>query len=277
MKQYPGKRVLITGAGSGLGRALSIEFAKIGWNVGVAEINPDRADESCKLVHQSGGKALKIICDVSKFQDLEAARKLIEEKWDGVDIVINNAGVSCGGYMEDIPLDKWEWVIGINLMSVIYSCRTFIPILKKQKKGHIVNVASYFGFFPPPESATYNMTKAGVISLSETLRTELSPYDIGVSVVMPSFFKTNLMDQLYMTDTVQAHKVKSLFAKAKFTSEQVAQITIRAIGKNKLHILPQWDAKAVWVLKRISPRFLFWTNAFLYRHHIIERILGLEY
>jgi NAD(P)-dependent dehydrogenase (short-subunit alcohol dehydrogenase family) len=277
MKRYPGKRVLITGAGSGLGRALSIEFAKLGWNVGVAEIHPGRADECCEIVNGSGGKALKIICDVSRLEDIEAAGRLIEEKWGGLDIVINNAGVSCGGYMEDIPMEKWEWVIGINLMSVIYGCRTFIPMLKKQRSGHIVNVASYFGFFPPPESATYNMTKAGVISLSETLRTELSPHNIGVSVVMPSFFKTNLMDQLYMTDSIQVNKVKKLFEKAKFTSEKVAQITLRSIDKNRLHILPQLDAKAVWVLKRISPRFLFWANSLLYRYHIVERILGLEY
>lgn len=277
MDKFSGKRIFITGAGSGLGRALSLAYAKSGWKVGVAEIDPARARETCDLVRQAGGEPSEIICDVSRVENIENAAGKIEEMWGGVDIVINNAGISCGGFMEDIPLEKWEWVMGINLMSVVYGCRTFIPMLKKQESGHIVNVASYFGFFPPAESAPYNMTKAGVISISETLRTELSPYGIGVSVVMPSFFKTRLMDQLYMTDAKQVNKVKTLFDKAKFTPEQVAQITINAIQKNRLHVLPQIDAKALWVMKRISPALFFRLSAFVYRHHIVERVLGLDY
>ena len=135
MKKFPGKRVVITGAGSGFGRALALEFAEKGWKIGVADINEKRAIETVDLVTQKGGQGLKILCDVTDIQQMEDTAALLKDKWGGVDIVVNNAGVAGAGYMEKIPMDRWDWIIGLNLKSVIHGCRVFIPLLEEQAKG----------------------------------------------------------------------------------------------------------------------------------------------
>jgi len=276
MDRFSKKRVFITGAGSGLGQALSVEFAKLGWRVCVAEISVDRARETAVLVNDNGGQALEIICDVTRLEEIEKAAATLNTKWGGVDIVINNAGVSGGGYMHEIPMERWEWIMDLNLKSVIYGCRTFIPILAAQGGGYIVNVASYFGYVSPPEASCYNLTKAGVISLSETLRTELAPQGIKVSVVMPSFFKTNLMDQLYAAGERQDKLIRGLFAKTNYPPEKIAGYIIKSINKNRLYAIPQLDARIIWRFKRFFPESYHKLFGFIYRQGIVERIFGLD-
>ena len=276
MNRFHGKRVFITGAGSGLGRTLALSFASLGWKVCVAEIDPERTRQTTQEVNQAGGEALAMTCDVTRPENLDKAATTLLDQWGGVDIVINNAGVSGCGLMEEIDLERWEWILNINLKSVIYGCRSFIPMLKKQGSGHIVNVASYLGFVSSPESSCYNVTKAGVISLSETLRIELAKSNIGVSVVMPSFFKTNLMDQLYAADERQEKLVRALFEKANFSSEKVTQCILKGITANRFYILPQWDAKLIWMIKRLSPELFLRLFSFIYRKSLIEKFFRLD-
>jgi NAD(P)-dependent dehydrogenase (short-subunit alcohol dehydrogenase family) len=276
MKRFPKKRVFITGAGSGLGRALSIEFAKMGWRIGIADIDKKRSAETAKLVESAGGNGLIIHCDVTKEADFKNALKILLKEWGGIDIVLNNAGVPACGYMEEIPASKWEWIININLKSIINSCRTFIPILKKQNNGYIVNTASYLGYISTPESTCYNMTKAGIISLSETLNVELIKDNIGVSVVMPSFFVTNFMDNLFAAGERQQKMVTTLFSKSSFTAEQVAKCIVKGIKKKKLFIIPQFDAKVLWVFKRWFPEFYFKFFQFVYKKGFVEKFFGIE-
>jgi NAD(P)-dependent dehydrogenase (short-subunit alcohol dehydrogenase family) len=276
MNRFQGKRVFITGAGSGLGRSLALAFARLGWKVCVAEIDPERTRRTSEDVNQAGGEALALHCDVTQPENLEKAAATILDQWGGVDIVINNAGVSGCGLMEEIDLERWEWIFNINLKSVIYGCRAFIPMLKKQGSGHIVNVASYLGFVSSPESSCYNVSKAGVISLSETLRIELSRHGIGVSVVMPSFFKTNLMDQLYAAGERQEKLVRALFEKTNVTPEKVTNSILKGISANRFYILPQWDAKIIWWIKRFSPELFLRLFSFIYRKSLVEKFFRLE-
>ncbi|MBN1471865.1 MAG: SDR family NAD(P)-dependent oxidoreductase, partial [Syntrophaceae bacterium] len=231
-KKFPGKRVVITGAGSGLGRALAMEFAKRNWNIAIAEINDERAKESAEMVKTEGGIPLTIHCDVTKPEDLENVLNVVKKEWKGVDILINNAGVASAGWFEKIPLEKWDWIIGINLMSIVHGCRTFIRHFKESGDGgYIVNVASNAGIASLPEMVSYNTTKAAVISISETLKIELSKINVGVSVVCPTFFKTNLMDQFTSPDERQRELANTFFGNAKTTSEKVANHTIQSIEK----------------------------------------------
>ncbi len=253
MKKFPEKRVMITGAGSGFGRAFALEFAAEGWRVGVADIDSQRAQETVDLVNQKGGQGLEILCDVTDINQLEDAAALLKEKWGGVDIIVNNAGVAAAGYMEKIPMDKWEWIIDLNLKSVIHGCQAFIPLMESQGGGHIVNMASNAGIACLPEMASYNVTKAAVIALSETLRSEMAPKNIGVTVVCPTFFKTNLMDQFSCTDERQRKMADGFFANARTTAEGVAKKTMKAVRKNKLYVVTPWDGKLVWYFKRLCP------------------------
>ncbi len=275
-KKFPKKRIMITGAGSGLGRTLALEFAEMGWKVAIAEINPERSKETADLLNRKGGQSLEISCDVTKPEDLENVAARIKNEWGGIDIIVNNAGVSAGGYFEKIPLDKWEWIIDINLKSIIYGCRAFIPMLKEQGYGYIVNTASNAGMASLPEMGSYNMTKAGVISMSETLRLELAPHNIGVSVICPTFFKTNLMNQFTSPDERQRKLAEAFFNKSTVTSEKIARHVICSIRKKRFYIITQFDGKLAWYGKRYFPELYFKTVSFIYRLKIFEKFLGVS-
>jgi NAD(P)-dependent dehydrogenase (short-subunit alcohol dehydrogenase family) len=275
MERFKTKTVVITGAGSGFGRGLAMDFAKMGWKVAVSDININRAEETVRLM-DGNGQGLAIPCDVTKPEEVQRLADAVLGKWGSVDIIINNAGVPVIGFMDKVSLEDWRFEIDIMLMSVIYGCRTFIPIFKKQGWGHIVNVASSAGIVSLPEMAPYNVTKAGVISLSETLRGELKGSNIGVTVVCPTFFKTNLMDQARCTDERQLKMADAFFCKFSFgTVESVCRTTLKAIKKNRLYVLPQPDSKLFWFLKRMTPNTYYNINAFLYSRGILDKILGI--
>ncbi len=275
MKKFPKKRIMITGAGSGLGRAIALEFAKLEWNVCASDINGERADETVALVKKNGGDGFSAHCDVTKPEMLDGLGQTLVEQWGGVDVVVNNAGVAAAGFMEKIPLKTWDWIIDINLKSVIYGCRTFIPIMEKQGGGHIVNVASNAGIASLPEMSCYNVTKAGVISLSETLRAELKPKKIGVTVVAPTFFKTNLMDQFTSSDERQKKMADTFFKKAKTTSEDVAKHVVKSVVKDKLYAITQMDGKFTWLSKRLTPELYFNAMGWGYKRGVMDKFLGL--
>ena len=275
MDRFKTKTVVITGAGSGFGRGLAMEFAKLGWKVAVSDINMARAEETVRFM-DGNGQGVAIKCDVTKPEEVQALADAVIAKWGTADIIINNAGVPVVGYMEKITLEDWKFEIDLMLMGVIYGCRTFIPIFKKQGWGHIVNTASSAGIVSLPEMAPYNVTKAGVISLSETLRGELRGSNIGVTVVCPTFFKTNLMDQARTTDERQLKMANAFFEKMSFgTTESVSRATMKAIRKNRLYVVPQPDAKIAWFMKRMTPHTFYKVNAFIYSHGILDKILGI--
>lgn len=276
MKKFPQKRIMITGAGSGLGRAIALAFARMGWRICVSDIDGDRAGETLDLVKKNGGKGVTFLCDVTKPDHIENLGAHLKETWGGVDVVVNNAGVAAAGFMEKIPLETWEWIMALNLKSVIYGCRTFIPILAEQGGGHIVNVASNAGIASLPEMSCYNVTKAGVISLSETLRAELKPKNIGVSVITPTFFKTNLMDQFTSTDERQKKLADAFFAKAGTSAEDVARHVVKVVKKNKLYAITQLDGKLAWLSKRLTPETYFNVLGWGYKKGIMDKFLGLN-
>lgn len=265
--------MVITGAGSGLGRALALEFAKRTWKIAIAEINDERAGETAQLVKAKGGKAMTIHCDVTKPTDLDQVLSGVLKEWNGVDILINNAGVASAGWFEKIPLEKWNWIFGLNTNSIIHGCRSFIPYFKERQSGYIVNVASNAGIASLPEKACYNATKAAAISLTETLRIEMARFNIGVSVVCPTFFKTNLMDQFSSPDERQWELANTFFGNARISSEQVALHTIESIEKNRFYVITQKDGRNMWRLKRYFPELYFKTAGIVYKTGYFDRHL----
>lgn len=276
MKKFPGKRIVITGGGSGLGRTLALDFAKMGWKVAVGDINAERADDTARAVDSAGGTGLAVSGDVARLEDIEELARTVTEQWGGADIIVNNAGVPVAGFIDKIPMEDWRWEIDINLIGVIHGCRTFIPIFKRQGGGHIVNIASSAGICSLPEMGPYNVTKAGVISLSETLRVELSGQNIGVSVACPTFFKTNLLDQYRYTDERQLQMARAFFDKSLGTAEGVSRHIIRSIKKNRLYVITQIDGRFCWLSKRLTPQTFFTVAGWIYRKKYLEKALGIK-
>ncbi len=276
MKKFPEKRIVITGGGSGLGRTLALDFAKMGWKVAVSDIDEDRAEETARAVDSAGGTGLAVYGDVAKLEDVENLARTVTVEWGGADIIVNNAGVPVVGFVDKIPMEDWKWEIDINLLGVIHGCRTFLPIFRRQGGGHIVNIASSAGICSLAEMGPYNVTKAGVISLSETLKVELSGQNIGISVACPTFFKTNLMDQCRYTDDHQVNMANAFFAKSMYSAEDVSRHIIRSIEKNRLYVLTQMDARFFWRIKRLMPQTFFTITGWFYRKKYLDKALGIE-
>lgn len=275
MKRFPRKRIIITGAGSGLGKTLALDFAKLGWNVAVSDIHTQRAKETLRQVEDAGGTGIALHCDVARWEDVKKLADTVADQWGGADIIVNNAGVPVVGFVEKIPVKDWRWIISINLMGVVHGCKAFIPIFQRQGAGHIVNIASSAGIVSLAEMAPYNVTKAGVISLSETLRAELSGRNIGVTVVCPTFFKTNLMEQARYTDDHQIKMAKAFFEKSMCTVQDVSRHIIRSVKKNRLYVLTQIDAKIYWRFKRFFPQLFHEFIGLVYRKKFLDKSLGI--
>ena len=206
-------RVLVTGAGSGLGKAMVARWARAGARVLVTDVDEGAA----KAVAEELDLAYQML-DVTSEESWELARDRVVADWQGVDVVVNNAGVGLGGRIEVVPMADWDWIIDINLKGVVRGCRTFTPLLKAQGGGHIVNVASMAAIMSLPAMGPYNVVKAGVLSLSETLRFELAPYGIGTTVVCPGFFQTNLPDAARNPDVPEVDVTRKLMATATVSS-----------------------------------------------------------
>jgi NAD(P)-dependent dehydrogenase (short-subunit alcohol dehydrogenase family) len=260
-----GNKVVITGAASGIGRALATGLAKEGCDILLADINEDGLRRTLEMVKQAGGSGEVLLCDVSRLEDVMKMADHCFDTWGKVDILVNNAGVASVGFMGDIPIKDWEWIISINFWGVVYGCHAFVPRMKKQGSGHIVNVASIAGILSSAEMAPYNATKAAVISLTETLKSELAPHDIGVTVLCPTFIKTNLMEKMRFTDEFQRQCSVTGMENAKWTPEMIADLAIDAVKKDRMYVVPQTAAKLFWISKRLSPGAFFGFLAFLMR------------
>ncbi|SEN11808.1 Short-chain dehydrogenase [Stigmatella aurantiaca] len=252
-----GQRIFITGGASGLGRSLALRFARAGWKVCIGDIHEGRGAEVLAELEALGAQALSLRCDVRREEDLRAVAERLEADWGGVDVVVNNAGVAQAGAIEDVPLDDWQWIIDINLLGVVRGCKVFTPLFKRQGGGHFVNVASIAGLLDAPMMSSYNATKAAVVSLSETLQNELHSHGISVSVVCPAFFKTNLVESMRVTHPRFQATVGKFFARAKITSEDVAEDIFTAVKKHSFFVLPHREARYIWRLKRFLPREVY--------------------
>ncbi|ASG23343.1 SDR family oxidoreductase [Nitrospirillum viridazoti] len=249
-----GGRIFITGGASGLGLALGKRYARAGWRVAVGDINPDAMAAAVAELSAIAPDAFAIPCDVRDDAALDAAAQALTQRWGGVDIVVNNAGVAQAGNIDDTPLDDWRWIIDINLMGVVRGCKAFTPMFKAQGHGYFVNTASMAGLLDMPTMSAYNATKAAVVSLSETLQHELAPSGIGVSVICPSFFKTNLASSLRTTDPRLRARVDKLLNRPGITAEDVAEYVFQGVAAGRCHLLPHKEGRRFWLMKRLMPR-----------------------
>ena len=244
-------RAFITGAASGLGRELALRFASAGYRVCVADIHEHRGQQVVDEVKALGTDAFFYQCDVSRDEALNNAVKAMEQRWGGTDVVINNAGVAGGGPFDWLSMDDWHWMMNINFNGVLRGCRSFVPAMKDQGHGVIINIASMAGLLNPPGMSNYNVAKAAVVSLSETLAPELKPWGIQVVCVCPSFFKTNLGESLRTPDTNTELNMNKLVDNASdLSAAEIADIIFEAARAGEFLVIPHTKARQAWDFKR---------------------------
>jgi NAD(P)-dependent dehydrogenase (short-subunit alcohol dehydrogenase family) len=227
------RRVLVTGAARGLGASLTRAFRDRGDEVLATDLHGD----------------VDLVLDVTRSADWERARGLVERRWGGLDVLVNNAGVAGGGRLDRCGLDEWRSITEINLFGVVQGMQAFVPLLKEQRSGHIVNVASLAGLVHPAGMASYNAVKAAVVALTETAGHELAPYGVRASVVCPSYFRTGLVDHLRGADTALGEVVRGLVANSPLGPDDIARAVLEGLDRGDDVILPDEAARAAYALK----------------------------
>ncbi len=254
------KKILITGAASGLGRALALRFAKTGADICIADINMGGAAETLNMVEQTGGKGWIYELNVTEPEQWALLEQHVKKRWRGIDVVINNAGVATGDRIDAGEWAWWDWVIDINLKGVALGCRTFTPMMKAQGSGYFINVASLAGLMKAPSMASYNATKAAVVAISETMYFELKPYGIGTTALCPGFFRTNLNHGMKTSDPDMLKFVDKVFESSALDAEDIANAAYNAMEKKQAICNPHPVGRRAYFVKQYLP--------FLYRREM---------
>ena len=228
-------RILVTGAASGLGAALTRA-----WRV--------RGDDV--LATDLAGDDVDLTLDITNDGHWAAALAEVERRWGGLDVLVNNAGVAGGGRLDVATLDEWRWITEINLFGVVRGTRTFVPVFKRQRSGHVVNVASLAGLVHPAGMASYNAVKAAVVALTETTGHELASFGVRASVVCPSYFRTNLLASMQGADTALAGVVAHLVESSPLTADDIAAAVVAGVDDGEELIVPDQPARDAWELKQ---------------------------
>jgi NAD(P)-dependent dehydrogenase (short-subunit alcohol dehydrogenase family) len=249
-----GRRVLITGAGSGLGRALAHRYARAGDRVACVDLDEPRSEATRAQLPGEGHLALA--ADVSDDAAMEALHARIQAEWNGLDVLVNNAGIASGGNMVETTMAEWRRILEVDLLSVVRGCRLFLPGMLAQGHGQVLSTASFAGLAGAPGLMTYGTAKAAVVALSEQLRAEVEPRGVRVGVICPSFFRTNLCESGIgspATMTLARH----LMDIAPDTVDSVADRVHADAEAGRFLIIPTRAEPMRWRLKRWFPALYY--------------------
>src|SRR5256885_5568944 len=249
MRELRGKVAAVTGAASGLGRAMALAFADEGMHVALGDV-ADTSDVFA-AVEAKGVSALAMKLDVSKPQEVEAFAELIDKDLGGAHVVCNNAGVSPLGAAWETSLDDWRWIVDVNLWGVVHGVRSFVPRFLKRNEGHVVNTASVAGIINPPGSSAYNVTKHAVVALSETLYHDLRERTarVGVSVLCPAYVPTGIADSernrpagvepTIKTEETLAREamLRKAVSSGRLSADDVARAVVQAVKEERFYVL----------------------------------------
>lgn len=263
-----GKKVLVTGAASGIGRATALAMAERGARLLLTDINSDGLEEARRAIEERGGEVcLARALDVSDYALVKALADEVHAEFGPLDILANVAGVALFSQVEDMTHDQWERIVNVNLWGPYHGIECFVPeMVRAGKGGHILSVSSTAGIIGLPWHVAYAGTKHALVGSSEVLRFDLRKHRIGVSVILPGAVNTGLVNTVVINaDEEACRKGRQLFARHAISPEKVADLIINAIEKNKFMVITSADIKLLYFLKRTFPpmyrlvlRFMTW-------------------
>lgn len=253
MKNLKDRVAVVTGAGSGIGRALSIALAQRGCDVAVVDVDAEAAEACAAAVRQVGRRASTHRVDVSNRAEMGRLPEHVIRAHDHVHLLVNNAGVTVGKSFAEHSLEEFGWIVGINFWGTIYGCKFFLPYLRLEHEAYIVNLSSIFGILGMPAQTSYCATKFAIRGFSEALGAELSGTGIGLSVVHPGAIHTNIVRGSPFSDTEHQERLARKYDRDAMPPERAAEIIVRGIQKARPRILVGNDARILDLLKRYFP------------------------
>jgi NAD(P)-dependent dehydrogenase (short-subunit alcohol dehydrogenase family) len=255
--------VVITGAGSGIGREVALLCARRGANLALCDVNFPAVEETAEHARALGCDVITAKVDVSLVADLTDFAESVHQRFGAVDLLVNNAGVAViGGFLETSSKD-WDWLVSINLTGVANGCHAFLPAMVERGHGQVVNVSSAAGLLANPQLAAYSATKFGVLGLSEALRMELAPLGIGVTAVCPGIINTPITTNAAVRGNHAADRrqnLQDLYAKRGYTAEKVALRILRGVHRNRAVVPIAAEAHAIYLLSRLAPPVARWAS-----------------
>ena len=255
MAYTTGKTAVITGAGSGIGRALALQLNREGCELFISDISPEGLNETQALLERQDINASSQLLDVADKAAVHAWKNPIAPEKGHVDIVINNAGVALMSTVEESQYQHQEWLMNINFWGVVYGTQAFLPLLRRAEQGHLINISSVFGLIGVQTQSAYNAAKFAVRGYTEALRQEMDGSNVHVCCVHPGGIKTNIAQNARGGDPdISSRERGSDFQKlARTTAESAAAQIILAVEKHKKRLLIGADAKYISLISRLFP------------------------
>jgi NAD(P)-dependent dehydrogenase (short-subunit alcohol dehydrogenase family) len=256
-RNLEGRVAVLTGAATGIGRALASRLAGEGASLCLADVNADALEETTRALASGGAKVSAHVVNVADGGRVEGFAREVEERHGRADVLINNAGVALHGTVEEVSLEDIEWVMSVNFWGTVYCVKRFLPMLKRQTGAHVVCVSSIFGVIAPPGQAAYCASKFAVRGFAEALRHELEGTGVRVSTVHPGGVRTNIARSARIgagADPSKGERERRRFERLAITTpEQAAERIVRGMLRGEPRILVGRDASQIDLLQRLLP------------------------
>ena len=251
------RTAVVTGAASGIGRAIATSLARRGCHLALADVNEEKLLETRQLVSGSGVRVSVHRVDVADRGAVVSFPQAVAAEHAGVDVLVNNAGVALGGMFDEVSEEDFEWLFGINFWGVVRMTRAFLPLLKKSDDARLVNLSSLYGLIAPPGQTAYSASKFAVRGFSNALRHELAGSHVGVTVVHPGGVATSIVENARVAKGASAERIAQQLAAAKralrLPPAVAGEIIVKGVERRAARVVVGTDAKVISLLERLAP------------------------